>query len=142
MSPPCGFWSFFAPAIPRVIKEDPTAHEFEQQLTELIPSLRAFAIARTRHRQESEDLVPDTIVRALASQRQFQPGTNLRAWLFTIMRNPHIDSARQRKREAVTDMDDDDVRDLRVASATQFDRLVLQELAVVIGGMRTAGARR
>ncbi len=112
------------------------ATSFETQLTELIPSLRAFAFVRTRHRQEGEDLVQDTMVRALGSRHQFQPGTNLKAWLFTIMRNLHIDSVRQRKREAVTDMDDDDVRDLRVAGASQFDHLVLKELGVVIGRLQ------
>lgn len=112
------------------------AHSFDRELTDLIPSLRAFAFSRTRHRQEGEDLVQDTVVRALASRQQFQPGTNLKAWLFTIMRNLHIDAMRQRKREAVTDMDDTDIQDLRVTQASQFDHLVLKELAGAIGGMQ------
>ena len=61
--------------------------EFEGQVLALHPALCAFA--RRLHRQEPdvEDLVQDTVLKALAARDRFQEGTNLKAWLFTIMRN-------------------------------------------------------
>lgn len=52
-----------------------------------IPALRLFARALTGRYGDAEDLVQDTLVRAIASSDKYAPGTNMRAWLFTIMRN-------------------------------------------------------
>lgn len=52
-----------------------------------IPKLRAFAISLTGHSERADDLVQDTIVRAWGAIGQFERGTNLNAWLFTILRN-------------------------------------------------------
>lgn len=70
-----------------------------QGLTALIPDLRGFARFLTRDASMADDLVQDTIVRALASQQQFVQGTNLKAWLFTIQRNAFYEQARRRSRE-------------------------------------------
>ena len=66
----------------------------------LLPDLRAFARFLARDRAAADDLVQDTLVRALAALDQFQPGTNLKAWLFTILRNLFFEQARRRQREA------------------------------------------
>ena len=66
----------------------------------LLPDLRAFARFLVRDRTAADDLVQDTVVRALSALPQFQPGTNLKAWLFTILRNLFFEQARRRKREA------------------------------------------
>ena len=72
-----------------------------REMTALLPDLRAFARFLVRERSLADDLVQDTIVRALAALPQFQPGTNLKAWLFTILRNLFFEQARRRRREAV-----------------------------------------
>lgn len=60
----------------------------------LLPDLGRFARFLTKHRDRSEDLVQDTIVRALTAEHLFTPGTNLRSWLFRIMRNAWLNSKR------------------------------------------------
>ena len=66
----------------------------------LLPDLRAFARFLVRDRGHADDLVQDTVVRALSALAQFQTGTNLKAWLFTILRNLFFEQGRRRKREA------------------------------------------
>jgi RNA polymerase sigma-70 factor, ECF subfamily len=70
-----------------------------QQIAALLPDLRAFARFLVRDRVEADDLVQDGLVRALGALEQFQPGTNLKAWLFTILRNSFYEHMRRRKRE-------------------------------------------
>lgn len=60
---------------------------FRAELIALLPQLRAFARFLARDTAAADDLVQETTLRALAAWRQFEPGTNLRAWLFTIQRN-------------------------------------------------------
>lgn len=61
--------------------------------------MRAYARFLERDRSRSDDLVQDTVVRALSSSSQFIPGTSLKAWLFTILRNAFFEYSRRRKRE-------------------------------------------
>jgi RNA polymerase sigma-70 factor, ECF subfamily len=64
------------------------------QIVKLQPRLFRFAWSLTRDREAAEDLAQETIARALASQWRFQPGTNLKAWLFRILRNIHLNVLR------------------------------------------------
>jgi RNA polymerase sigma-70 factor, ECF subfamily len=64
-----------------------------------VPSLRAFAISLSGNVDRADDLVQETLVRALANIDSFEPGTNLPAWLFTILRNLFRSEHRKRKRE-------------------------------------------
>ena len=73
--------------------------DIRRQIAALLPDLRAFARFLVRDRVAADDIVQDSIVRALAAIDQFQPGTNLKAWLFTILRNQFYEQARRRKRE-------------------------------------------
>lgn len=59
----------------------------ESDLLALLPHLRAFARSLTRNYDRADDLVQDTVVRALTAAHKFEPGTNLKAWTFTILRN-------------------------------------------------------
>ena len=71
-------------------RDDRSAAENKQvsdDIVSLIPALRAFGWTLTRRHQEVDDLVQETLLKALKAQQRFQPGSNLRAWLFTIMRN-------------------------------------------------------
>jgi RNA polymerase sigma-70 factor (ECF subfamily) len=73
--------------------------EFKAELIELLPSLRAFARSLAHNPAQADDLVQDTLVKALANVDRFEPGTNLRAWLFTILRNHYYSQLRKAKRE-------------------------------------------
>jgi RNA polymerase sigma-70 factor (ECF subfamily) len=70
-----------------------------RELAGLLPELRAYARFLVRDRSKSDDLVQDTVVRALAALGQFQPDTSLKAWMFTILRNAFYEQTRRRKRE-------------------------------------------
>jgi RNA polymerase sigma-70 factor (ECF subfamily) len=64
-----------------------------------VPSLRAFAISLSGNVDRADDLVQETLLRAMANIDTFQPGTNMSAWLFTILRNLFRSEYRKRKRE-------------------------------------------
>ena len=72
-----------------------------RDLAVLLPELRAYARFLVADPSKSDDLVQDTVVRALASIAQFQPGTSFKAWLFTIQRNAFFEQERRRRRERV-----------------------------------------
>lgn len=76
--------------------------EFTQQLSSLNPVLRDFTKKFTSDRDESLDLVQDTVMKALMHQKKFKKNTNLRGWLFTIMRNTFINNYRKLKRSRTT----------------------------------------
>jgi RNA polymerase sigma-70 factor (ECF subfamily) len=71
---------------------------FERELTELLPRLRRFAHALSRNAADADDLAQATVERALRSRDQWQLGTRLDSWLYRIMRNLWIDTARARAR--------------------------------------------
>jgi RNA polymerase sigma-70 factor, ECF subfamily len=64
-----------------------------------VPSLRAFAISLARNTDRADDLVQETLVRAWAHRDSFEAGTNMSAWLFTILRNLFRSEYRKRRRE-------------------------------------------
>jgi RNA polymerase sigma-70 factor (ECF subfamily) len=81
--------------------------DFRCLLEAQIPPLRRYARALLRDASGADDLIQDTLARALAKQRHWQEGTNLRAWLFTLMHNLHVNVVRQSVREgAMVDVDD------------------------------------
>src|SRR4029434_3564814 len=75
--------------------------DFHEQLKAILPRLRIYALSLTRDRDAADDLVHDTVVKALTGRKSFQPGTNLAAWLFRIQRNEFISGLR-RMRPSVT----------------------------------------
>lgn len=79
---------------------------FRQQLLAAIPKLRAFALSLASHADYADDLVQETLMKAWNHQKSFQEGTNIKAWLFTILRNEYFSQLRKRKRE-VEDADGD-----------------------------------
>ena len=74
-------------------------HAVRQEILDLIPSLRAFAYSLARNRNDADDLVQETLAKAIGNIHRFTPGTNLRAWLFTIQRNTFYTSCDKRRRE-------------------------------------------
>jgi RNA polymerase sigma-70 factor (ECF subfamily) len=65
----------------------------------LIPALRAFAWSLSHNGSDADDLVQDTLIKAWTNREKFEPGTNLRAWLFTILRNTYYTAVLRRRRE-------------------------------------------
>lgn len=80
-------------------RDDANCDAVRKELIALLPELRGFARFLVRQRAEADDLVQESVARALAALAQFQPGTSLRAWLFTILRNTHYEQARRRRTE-------------------------------------------
>jgi RNA polymerase sigma-70 factor (ECF subfamily) len=73
--------------------------EFGEMVEAELPGLRRYAVALLRSGPDADDLVQETVARALDKHELWQPGTNLRAWLFTMMHNLRINGARSRRRE-------------------------------------------
>jgi RNA polymerase sigma-70 factor (ECF subfamily) len=71
-----------------------TPDPFAAQLEARIPQLRGYAYTLVKNRDLADDLVQDTLLRAWASRSIFVPGTNLKAWMFTILRNRFLDYLR------------------------------------------------
>lgn len=73
-------------------------------LVDHLPAMRAFAISLTRNPSLADDIVQDALVKAWSNIESFEPGTNMRAWLFTILRNTFYSARRKANRE-VADID-------------------------------------
>jgi len=76
---------------------------FQAEALEHLDSVYRYALALTHDRSEAEDLVQDTFLQALRHWDQFRPGTNARAWLFTICRNLFLRQRERRAREEPTE---------------------------------------
>ena len=75
---------------------------FEEEVLPLLPGMYSTAYGFTRDAADAEDLVQETSLRAFRSFGRFEPGSNLKAWLYTIMRNTFINEYRKKKREPET----------------------------------------
>ena len=106
--------------------------EFHRLIEEQIPRLRRYARALTRNPDRADDLVQDTLVRALAKQHLWQPGTNLRAWLFTLMHNQNVNSVRRSLREG-TAVDVEQISSALVATTDPTASRKLLELERALG---------
>jgi RNA polymerase sigma-70 factor (ECF subfamily) len=74
-------------------------NEFGRLLESEIPRMRRYARALTRNTAKADDLVQSSLVRALEKQHLWEPGSNLRAWLFTILHNQHVNDVRHSLRQ-------------------------------------------
>ncbi|WP_448192054.1 RNA polymerase sigma factor [Azospirillum sp. sgz301742] len=101
------------------------------QIESEIPRLRRFARAMVRDATLADDLVQECLERALSRLHLWRPGSNLRAWLFTILRNLHINGIR--RRQAVVDIDGEGQAAIGAASGAQIVRLELRDLRRALG---------
>lgn len=120
------------------LKKEPAADAaaFQQEAVKHLTSLYNFALGLAKNEADAADLVQETYLRALRFRHRFQPGTNLRAWLFKILRNAFIDSYWRRSRES--DMEDVDpegksatlaeVEGVRGAEGAPLNRLIRMDL--------------
>ncbi len=111
-------------------KTRPLPAALRTEILAIVPRLRAFAVSLTASPDRADDLVQETMVRALTHIGQFQPGTNLRAWLFTILRNQFNSEYRQR-RWTVEDSDGIYVDSLKTVPQ-QSSWLEFQELRIAL----------
>ncbi|MEA3195800.1 MAG: hypothetical protein QOD26_4133 [Betaproteobacteria bacterium] len=95
-----------------------------ERLVELIPRLRRYARALVGDRATADDLVQDTLERAWAKLHLYRRGTDLRAWLFTVMHNVHVNRVRAAR---PTDPLDDEMPEL-AQRASQGDALLVRDL--------------
>ncbi len=82
-----------------------SSDEFRAQLISTIPGLRAFGLSLTARSDTADDLVQETLMKAWKHQESYEMGSNMRAWLYTILRNEFYSHLRKRKRE-VEDVDE------------------------------------
>ncbi len=105
-----------------------------EQLKGVLPRLRIYARSLTRDRDAAEDLVHDTVVKALAGRHSFQPGTNLAAWLFRIQRNEFISGLRRQRPTVPVDAAAESISH----PAHQESRLIMREFIAAFGKLPTA----
>lgn len=103
---------------------------FSDELLLLLPFLRAFARSLTRHREMAEDLAQEALVKAWQSRSSFVPGSNLKAWLFMIVRNQFYSDKRRAWRNQP--WDDDAAEKVLVSPGNQMAAVSLSEVAGAI----------
>lgn len=108
----------------------PKEDRFRDELLAAAPALRRFALTLTANPARADDLVQDTLLKGWQSRDRFEDGTNLSAWLFTIMRNAFYSEHRKRSREVE---DGEGVYSSRLTTApNQGDRLDVQDLQAAL----------
>ena len=78
-----------------------SAAEFNELLVSNADPLKPFAVSLTRDQEIAKDLFQETLYKALANQNKYSTGTNIRAWLFTIMRNIFINDYRRKAKQRI-----------------------------------------
>jgi len=99
-----------------------TQAEFATEISKLRPTLKSFTHRFTYNREESQDLIQDTLLRALTYRDKFRKDTNLKGWLFTIMRNTYINNYRKAQREKTSHDTSKELYYLNVEDQHTFNR--------------------
>lgn len=103
-----------------------TASCFADDIIAAMPSLRAFALSLSGNGATANDLVQETLLKAWAHQSSFEPGSNLKAWLFKILRNTYFSQYRNSRREFC---DDGSIAALVPVKASQHSHVDMLEFA-------------
>jgi RNA polymerase sigma-70 factor (ECF subfamily) len=106
-----------------------TTSSWRDDVVALIPALRAFAWSLSHNGSDADDLVQDTLIKAWTNRDKFEMGTNLRAWLFTILRNTYYTNVLRRRRE---------VRDEQGEYAATLRAAPTQEWSVAMKSLQAA----
>src|ERR1051326_6927065 len=107
-------------------------NDFARLLEAEIPRLRRYARALTRDVSRADDLVQSCLTRAVAKQHLWEPGTDLRAWLFTILHNQHVNDVRRSVREGVS-VAVEDMAPVLTVQPSAVAVLQLRDLEAAIG---------
>src|ERR1700747_497498 len=102
---------------------------WRDEVVALIPALRAFAWSLSHNGSDADDLVQDTLIKAWTNREKFELGTNLRAWLFTILRNPYYTAIVRRRGE---------VRDEDGPYAATLPSPATQDWSLAVGALENA----
>ncbi|HVJ44658.1 MAG TPA: sigma-70 family RNA polymerase sigma factor [Dongiaceae bacterium] len=113
---------------------------FNDGLLAAMPMLFAAAMKLTRNRSAAEDLLQDTLERALRHEESFKPGTNLAAWLFVILKNGFINDSRKAARRPTVQLDPDLSPAAVISPARQEDAVFVSE--IMAGSARFPMERR
>ena len=108
--------------------------DFAKLLEAEIPRLRRYARALTRDVTRADDLVQSCLTRAVAKQHLWQPGTDLRAWLFTILHNQHVNEVRRSVREGVN-VAVEDMAPVLTVQSNAYASLQLRDLEAAIASL-------
>jgi RNA polymerase sigma-70 factor (ECF subfamily) len=100
--------------------------DFNALLEHEIPKLKRYALTLRRNTAEADDLLQDSLLRAISKSHLWQHGTNLGAWLFTIMHNQHVNVVRRAVREGIK-VPIDDVAPTLACAPTQDASLQLRD---------------
>jgi RNA polymerase sigma-70 factor (ECF subfamily) len=101
---------------PATETSDQRAARFERDALQYLDQLYSAALRMTRNPADAEDLVQEAFTKAFASFHQYEPGTNLKAWLYRILTNAYINSYRKKQREPQQSQSDD-IEDWQIARA-------------------------
>jgi RNA polymerase sigma-70 factor (ECF subfamily) len=118
-----------------------SSYSFPHQVAEHSQTLYPFAYNLTRNPDDAQDLIQETVLRSLVNMEKFADGTNLKAWLFTIMRNVFINNYRRTSRRRVVT---DDVEKSTAESGTRAARnggearLTMKEIQVAMDSIDTS----
>lgn len=82
---------------PRPVRTESDKRSFKDELTSVVPHLRAFARGLCGRPDMADDLVQETLLKAWAAQERFEPGTSMRAWTFVILRNAYLTDMRRNR---------------------------------------------
>ena len=108
--------------------------DFARLLEAEIPRLRRYARALTRDVTRADDLVQSCLTRAVAKQHLWQPGTDLRAWLFTILHNQHVNEVRRSVREGIN-VAVEDMAPVLTVQSNAYASLQLRDLEAAIASL-------
>src|SRR3954467_3604528 len=113
--------------------------DFSQEVTQEARPLKGFAMKLTQNVDDAEDLVQDTMLKALANSDKFQEGTNLKGWLYTIMKNIFINKYRRAMKSRI--FSDDTNNQYYINSATNTTRndgegsLIMEDVTTAIDAL-------
>ena len=105
---------------------------FEDQIVAQIPALRRYAYVLIGNRDGADDLVQSCLERAMQRADLFEPGTNLRAWMFTIQHNIYINEVRRKQNRCTRSLTDVDMERIPTPAA-QYGRIELSEVEKAMG---------
>lgn len=115
---------------------DASIESIRHRIAAMLPRLRRFALSLAGNRADADDLVQDTVERALRSLHQWQPGTRLDSWMFRIAQNLWIDAMRARRVRAVTVHDPEAAAEVAVDGARDAEaRMVLADTVKALAAL-------
>jgi len=116
--------------MPDRIKPTPADEAFRKELMAVLPHLRAFARGLSGRADFADDLVQEAAIKAWTARERYQPGTNMRAWTFAILRNHYLSELRRNKRQ--TNLDEGVAERMLVMDADQEGPLHLGDMETAL----------